>query len=164
MKRCAKCGAMRQRSQFHIRNRSKDGLNYYCIPCTKKITLEYNERTRERNRERSRAWRLAHPERAKATHGAWIAKNKDRARANHKFRQLRHRYGISKSEYESLMRESGGKCQLCESSVRLCVDHCHKSSVVRGMLCLLCNTAIERLETVPDFIKKAAAYLEKHNE
>lgn len=163
-KRCASCGLSKPKSEFHVRSRAKDGLSYYCKACAKVRSDEYLSRNIEANRARARRWREQNPEKAKATHDAWIARNRERAAKSHKFRQLRHRYGLSQDQYESLMRESGGKCQLCGSDQRLCVDHCHKSSVVRGILCLRCNTAIERIEEIPGFSRLAAEYLEKHNE
>ena len=163
-KRCVSCNVVKSEDNFHVRAREKDGLAYYCKECTKGRSRKYRSETVEQNRERARRWRQANPDKARATHDRWIANNRERAAKSHKFRQLRHRYGLSREAYENLMRESGGKCQLCGGEQRLCVDHCHNSSVVRGILCLRCNTAIERFESVPEFPRLAAEYLEKHNE
>lgn len=166
LKRCARCNELKSTADFCVRKREKDGLNYWCRQCTSEIGKKFRSDpiNLERARATAKAWRQANPEKARATHDAWIANNRERAATAHKFRQLRHRYGITRSQYENLMRESGGKCQLCRSDKRLCVDHCHESSVVRGILCVLCNTAVERFENVEDFAAKAAEYLEKHNE
>ena len=66
---------------------------------------------------------------------------------------LRHRYGISLSEYERLFDEQGGVCAVCKQPPtekntcthwdnKLCVDHCHSRKKVRGLLCNDCNLAI----------------------
>ena len=166
MKKCSGCKKLKPRGEFTVRSNQADGLDYYCRDCKHARTVRSLQKPENiaANRARARRWRELNPEKAKATHDAWIARNKERASRSAKFRQLRHRYGLSKGEYETLMRESGGKCMLCGSDTRLCVDHCHESNVVRGILCLRCNTAIERIEKIPEFSLKAAEYLKKHAE
>lgn len=163
---CSGCKVSKPLSEFHRRAGQLDGLDYYCKECKRANAEKYLAKPGkiEAAKARAKKWRDENPEKARATHDSWIARNRERYRAANKFRQLRHRYGLEPEEYEALMRESGGKCQLCGSDKRLCVDHCHKSNVVRGILCLRCNTAIERHEVVPDFPRKAAEYLEKHDE
>jgi hypothetical protein len=50
-------------------------------------------------------------------------------------------YGISTDDYERILAEQGGGCAICWRKPRynLDVDHCHKTGVVRGLLCKLCN-------------------------
>ena len=64
---------------------------------------------------------------------------------------LRRKYGIALGEFDELMQIQNGVCGICESSVsldrngnqaRLCVDHDHKTGVVRGLLCSTCNSAL----------------------
>jgi uncharacterized protein YbaR (Trm112 family) len=64
-----------------------------------------------------------------------------------------------------MFEEQGGVCAICrnpEASKKIClsVDHDHATGKVRGLLCMRCNTAIERIDNVPDFLKNAATYLE----
>ena len=62
------------------------------------------------------------------------------------------RYGITVGEYDALLENQGGKCALCERDThdvlgrRLAVDHNHKTGVVRGLLCMNCNTKVAGLE------------------
>lgn len=51
-------------------------------------------------------------------------------------------YGITADEYDALLKRQGGKCAICRArpkSIRLAVDHDHKSGAVRGLLCSRCN-------------------------
>lgn len=51
-------------------------------------------------------------------------------------------YGITASDYDSLLAAQGGKCAICRArpkSKRLAVDHDHKTGAVRGLLCSRCN-------------------------
>jgi hypothetical protein len=40
------------------------------------------------------------------------------------------------------------------------VDHCHKTGIVRGLLCVQCNLAIGQFNDNPEIVKIAAKYLE----
>ena len=42
---------------------------------------------------------------------------------------------------DRLVREFGPACQVCGAPSELCVDHDHETGLVRGLLCLRCNTA-----------------------
>ena len=86
--------------------------------------------------------------------------------------RLKRVYGLSLEEYERMHAEQNGLCAICGSSdakrpkhrVRgyLCVDHCHKTGKVRGLLCWKCNAAMGNLEDDIALLEKAAAYLRHH--
>ena len=48
------------------------------------------------------------------------------------------------------MEAQGGKCPLCLCELLLdkntCIDHCHDSLIVRGILCRGCNMVVSRIE------------------
>ena len=61
------------------------------------------------------------------------------------------------SATQALRLWQAGSCAMCSAhSERLLVDHCHRSGLVRGLLCTSCNTA-EGLQGAPLF----AAYRER---
>ena len=71
---------------------------------------------------------------------------------------LKHRYGITLADYNRMAEEQGGKCAVCREPPsrantrshwrgKLCVDHCHDSGKVRGLLCNDCNLAIGYAKT-----------------
>ena len=78
-------------------------------------------------------------------------------------RQLKKKYGISLEEYEILLARQHGVCAICEqkSSQTLCVDHCHVTGRVRGLLCRTCNMGLGYYSDNPAFMRNAAAYLER---
>ena len=89
----------------------------------------------------------------------WYVKNPEKVReyrqrtwAKHRSkeweRQLRKRYGIDATTYETMFIEQKGLCALCEQPgllkangrvERLCVDHSHTTGQVRRLLCRACN-------------------------
>jgi hypothetical protein len=66
-----------------------------------------------------------------------------------------------RSWYVQKYAEQNGKCAICEQEKpHLYIDHCHKTSQLRGLLCTRCNTAIGQLMDDPAIIRKAADYVE----
>lgn len=74
---------------------------------------------------------------------------------------LRKRYGITLDDYEAVSAYQGGRCKVCKAPARvLYVDHRHRDSLVRGLLCPRCNTAVGVLENTPtDIMLKLKRYL-----
>lgn len=76
----------------------------------------------------------------------------------------RIKYGVSQDEYELLLKRQAGVCKIClcrpGDKQALAVDHCHKTGLVRGLLCLLCNTALGKFQDDPALLRRAAEYLE----
>src|SRR5262245_57445902 len=58
------------------------------------------------------------------------------------------RYGITLAEYDALLEKQGGVCAICRkhSKRRLCVDHCHRTGMIRGLLCDSCNLGLGSLQ------------------
>jgi Recombination endonuclease VII len=76
---------------------------------------------------------------------------------------LKSLYGISLEDYARLLAEQGGVCAIClrQPAERLCVDHCHATGKVRGLLCRTCNTGLGCYRDDPSLLTTAAAYLTK---
>lgn len=56
------------------------------------------------------------------------------------------------SATSALRRWQDGACAMCSARPeRLLVDHCHRTGLVRGLLCTSCNTA-EGLQSAPSFV------------
>ena len=77
-------------------------------------------------------------------------------------RALARRYGMTAKDYDDLLQQQGGKCAVCGSENRLCVDHCHQSTKVRGILCDRCNVALGAANDDPDVLRGLADYLDRH--
>jgi len=80
---------------------------------------------------------------------------------------LKHNYGITIDQYESMMSSQNGVCFICKNKCktgkRLCVDHCHKTGKVRALLCTNCNTGIAHFKDIPELLRTAANYLDLFN-
>lgn len=77
---------------------------------------------------------------------------------------LKRKYGVTVEWYEATLHAQGGVCAICHrppGKHRLAVDHDHEDGQVRGLLCDRCNPLLERVESTPDWMESALAYLTK---
>jgi hypothetical protein len=81
----------------------------------------------------------------------------ERARIRYQIR----RYGISAAEYDSLKKKQNGACAICRrrSKQKLCVDHCHLTGMIRGLLCNRCNLGLGMWRDNQASLIAAVAYL-----
>ena len=95
----------------------------------------------------------------------WDRKNTGRRR--HLKSHLKKQYGISIEEYDRMRQEQLFSCKICgkheDDSLhgRLCVDHCHSTGKVRGLLCNKCNSAIGLLNEDTNTLAAAIEYLSR---
>jgi hypothetical protein len=69
--------------------------------------------------------------------------------------------------------EQDGKCKICSTEISLvdvkntsacaCVDHCHKTNKVRGLLCNHCNRALGLLKENETVLQNMLKYVQYHN-
>lgn len=133
-KTCSKCGENKSKTEFHTKRASKDGCTPQCKVCRSE---NYHVR-RDDCLERQR--------------------NCD----------LTRKYGISSQEYNDLFQIQNGCCNICFKTLEeineryFCVDHCHNSGVIRGLLCRKCNSGIGMFDDNPKILKSALEYITRH--
>ena len=63
-----------------------------------------------------------------------------------------------------LKAKQGGKCAMCKTTFTrnqvACVDHCHDTGVIRGVLCRNCNRAEGKIRTIAVSCKRMRPYFE----
>lgn len=86
-----------------------------------------------------------------------------RSRTSSRNRRILTTYNITAGEYEALLAAQDGKCAGCkqERQYLLPVDHCHKTLIVRGLLCKRCNgRVLPAVRDDPQILRWLADYLE----
>ena len=70
-------------------------------------------------------------------------------------------HGLSLQDYRAMRERQGNVCGICKTPGKpLCVDHCHATGKVRGLLCRDCNLGLGNYKDNPVFTRAATAYLE----
>jgi hypothetical protein len=168
MKTCSKCKIEKSKSEFRKNKSKKDGLDSWCKTCgyayvkdqrctpsgkesTKKRTKKYKDTPSGRMtiRKLRRAW-------TKTPRGKEYIR---------KFR-LRTKYGITLEDYDIILKNQDYVCAICGTNEpgtqgRLCVDHCHNTRKVRGLLCNKCNIGLGAFNDNVKVLAKAIQYLEE---
>lgn len=138
MKKCSKCGQVKEDEDFYVQKtgRRKGHLTSWCKSCCQ-----------ERSRNR---WATQH-DKCVEEHRSWVARNKDKVA----FSKVRSAYGITKEQYETMPRV----CQICGSTEHLVIDHSHRSGRVRGFLCDSCNKGLGFFGDNPALLERASDYV-----
>ncbi len=115
---------------------------------------------RKENPEANRDYRLKNFEKVKKTKKAYDVANKKR------FKDLNRekRYGLTAEQFNYMFNCQNGLCAICNVLSAICVDHCHKTGKVRGLLCHPCNTAIGFMKDDVSRLKSAMEYLQKNGQ
>lgn len=129
---CSKCGQTKLLTGFSRNSRSPGGYHPACKDCRALADKSYYKRTRE---QRLKSFRVA---------------------------KLR-RYGLTPEEYDQMVAAQGGLCASCgdppTAGDKLCVDHCHDTGRIRGLLCRSCNLGIGYFRNDPARLQDAIVYL-----
>jgi len=145
LKKCTKCGKIKDEIEFYWRSPKSQGRYARCKVCVIKQDIYRRENRKKRNLKSLR-------------------------QLERKIR-LKTRYGITPEQYDAMLVTQGGVCAICgrpETSVcggkvrSLAVDHDHRTGKVRALLCGDCNTVLGRADDSPERLEKAAAYLRYH--
>jgi hypothetical protein len=76
----------------------------------------------------------------------------------YRFRKLGIDFSID--QYNAMLADQNLQCKICQCKLDdPCVDHCHTTGKVRGLLCRKCNAAIGSLGDCPERLETAAKYL-----
>jgi hypothetical protein len=120
---------------------------------------------RERTRAYNRAYHAAHKDEINALRRRrWVEdpRRKEQQRRSYRPQNWRkYYYGMSQEDYDRLVARQGGACAICgkRPAKALCVDHCHATGKIRGLLCRKCNLGIGHLDDSPSVMRAAIAYL-----
>ena len=132
MKECNICKVVKPLDDFVKRSNRTSGRQPYCKEC-------HNKKTRDK-----------------------YCSNKM------KDYDLKKQYGITLEDYEELFKQQKGCCKICDRHIselnqkhkkNLCVDHCHKTGKIRGLLCDKCNRGLGLFCDDKSLLLKAINYL-----
>ena len=116
---------------------------------------------RANQRARCRAYYRAHKQEINERSRAYYHAHKQDIQPILRRGQLKRLYGMSPADYDGLLAKQDGMCAICgtPSEETLCVDHCHATGIIRGLLCRKCNTGLGCYEDDPATMITSLAYL-----
>jgi hypothetical protein len=125
----------------------------------------YRANNKERIAANERAYRERHKEKLMAADRAYKKLHQEKIRTRNRDRvrtKMMRRYGLSQETYDAMLAKQGGVCAICGNGPgrrRLAIDHCHKTGIVRGLLCGKCNGGIGALGDTAEGCYRAGHYL-----
>lgn len=163
----------------HLTFRYKDRS---CVLCRKKSNADWYKRNPEKTTKKSASWFRKHPGKRKQCDDRWRKKNPNQVKRNSaKWRKENQdkmlnyyylkKYGIDRDTYERMLKDQSGVCYICRQPEsrrlhkklsRLSVDHCHKTGVIRRLLCARCNHVLGHTHEDSQLLRRLADYLEEY--
>lgn len=135
---CTGCSKEKPLEDFSLHKKAKFGRNPKCKECKNKAASEFFSANRDK----------------------LITRQRNYQRASY----YRKTYGISKDDYLLLYATQNGNCGICGKHEEvLCVDHCHSTQRIRGLLCHACNFGLGHFKDKVDLLVKACDYLNNKN-
>lgn len=101
----------------------------------------------------------------------WAKNNRDKVRFKNRKRYhsvTRYKmYGVSPDWYDKKFLEQNKCCAICkrtESANKrtFAIDHCHKTGIVRGLLCIRCNAGLGQFLDNEENIINALQYIRRY--
>ena len=86
------------------------------------------------------------------------------ANKRHQRKKRLRKYGLTPTAFDVLKMHQNGLCAICKEDKLLCVDHCHTTGYVRGLLCHKCNLLVGHLERMPELVNVALDYIENRKD
>jgi len=144
--KCYICGKVKKLECFYNLKKSKSGKGPGCKKCKRLSNAKWKLKNRDRVNKLANARRKKNPQ---------------------KYRELflKRTYGIDLKQYEDLLNEQNGVCFIClktNNKRNLFVDHCHKTGIIRGLLCSKCNFGIGHFKDSMKIMNSAIKYIEKY--
>lgn len=136
MKRCTKCKIEKSLEEFYKNKKMKDGYSYNCKECT-----------REANSKACEKYRLT-----------------SKGIKNQRKTWLKFKYNLTIEDYHKMLKEQKGLCGICNLPMKdkeICIDHCHKTNKVRGLLHRTCNAGLGLFKEDENILRSAINYINR---
>lgn len=155
-KTCARCGEHKNADQFYKTGAGR--LRHACKICYS----DHNREMRKKHLEKRNKYEQSRP-------CGWERTGRSKYKAPEPERwalYILRVYKITADQYRAMLDAQGGVCAICKTecnrstTTRMCVDHCHDTGKVRGLLCFKCNSGLGKFNDDQELLRSAAKYLE----
>ena len=149
-KLCNKCNTEKEISEFYKHHITKDGYCNQCKDCKRQINNAWYTQNKTHVIKKVQAYQKERP--------GQVAKYKRKS-------DLRRKYNLTPEEYDQMYMTQLGLCSVCHDPFGEevpCVDHCHSTGKVRGLLHDRCNRVLGQANDSIELLQSAIEYLQKH--
>jgi hypothetical protein len=156
--------------QKEVRRQSFEAMTKEELEAYKQKEREKNRLHYQQNRDRILQYKKKYAENNKEK----INESRRKTRSKIKdWSYTKRKYDITKDQYDEILKSQNYVCAICQKPeklaqkgkpIRLAIDHCHKSGIVRGLLCAGCNTSLGKFDDNISILERAIEYLRKFNE
>jgi len=84
--------------------------------------------------------------------------------SNQDYNRRKHKYGCDRKTFNKMLNYSRCSCYICKKTLLnkkdVCVDHCHNTQKIRGILCQNCNSFLGYMANDIEKIKSAMKFLQ----
>ncbi len=177
----SQCKACRSagRKRYYAANKEKVKARVKAYAARNKKKISDNKKNYYRDncdvikeKHKVRYWK--NPEKARLISKKSLEKIKGTVKYQTKIRkQVLLRFDLTVEQYEDMLRKQNGVCAICKKPeskkykgkvTRLSVDHCHKTGMIRGLLCNNCNKALGNVFDNVEILQEMVRYLKNAKE
>lgn len=163
-KSCCRCGVTKPLTDFSKNKRTPDGHKYQCKTCISSDYFANQDAEKEKRKQHYAKNKKNFLDRSYD----WRKQNPLKRQFSEKKRALKKKYNLSWDDYVNMFEQHDGKCAICgvllamyahENAPSACVDHCHKTGKIRGLLCYSCNLLLGHARDDVSLLDAAKEYL-----
>jgi hypothetical protein len=151
-----------QALEYYYTNKEKAALN------NKKYYLKNKDKLQAYSKEYNKKWYQDNKEKRDAQKKEYNKINKEKIKLQKQEYELKKKYGITLKERNILLQKQNNKCKICSLKfnenifkLKACVDHCHETEKIRGLLCRTCNAGLGYFKDNIEQLTKAINYLKE---
>ena len=167
MKKCPTCELVLCKNEFSSNPARGDGLASHCRACSVIISKAFYNPKKKANYYKKNIKRIAQYKknfyqlfRKKLINDPDL---KEKKKIADRIGWLRKEYGLSVETYNHMVDAQKNRCKICHTKFTKvpCVDHCHKTGKVRGLLCRACNVGLGAFRDTEKLFLRAIKYLKE---
>jgi hypothetical protein len=171
MKFCPTCKEHKPKTEFQKNLTRRDGLVNRCKKCSAEKNKKYLEDHPEKAEKRKAyysEWAKENKEKKAAACKKYGIKNRDKLRSYFWEWTLKKEYNLTPEKFYEMLDAQENRCCICGRDFngeikKPAVDHDHRTGVVRGLLCDLCNRGLGFFFDNTDYLSNAIDYLNFHS-
>lgn len=151
---CSNCNV--EKDACHFFKRKENGANRLRSHCKECFYLKKAGDFSENKRQEYRLAKKQRSEQYRKTNN--FSKNEKSLNRSYK-----NKYGITLETVYEMKKIQDNKCYICKNEDKLVVDHCHKTSKVRKLLCNSCNKTLGIIKENKKTLQNMINYIDEHD-